>query len=609
MKLVYKNNKLTIFSIFLVLIIFIDYLFRYNIYKKTSYVLVIIVLITIVIIYKRIKKYDLEYQKKENNEKEYLEFEKNYNLNIEKLEELEIQNIENLTDIVKLDEIFSIILNNSNNMIFIKNQDLEFEVVNNKFLNYFDFEKETVIGKTSKIFRRNFYSKQQLKNENKENMDLLLRNIDSVEEKKCFENYLKIKYCFFIKKNIFIYNNEKYILGIMKDITEEEKKENKYIDIIYNLRKQIIKKEKLLLYFDEFSDLLDNLIFNTNNGLENLIIKLFDLSSILMEEADYSSVYIFSENKVKYLKANGYDINVLNEAKIPKEEFYNDLIKESHIEINDKISNIFFPEKGFKSNDIAESIRIPLIIDNDFYGSMSFDIDNKSKRNYSEGSLSIMNSITKLIKIVLSLASKEFNEETYEKSMIKVLLNTLEIHDEYTTDHSDNVAIYARELGIKLNLSKKDIERLYWAGIVHDIGKIEIPSEILNKKERLTVGEYELIKTHPVIGYEALSSLESLKDISIYVKHHHERIDGDGYPDALKGDEIPYISKILTVVDSWDAMTSNRSYRKPLTVEEAVYQLKKNIGTQFDKQIVNTFLNLLYDKKIIGEKLYNEKVN
>ena len=608
MNLVY-NNKLILFSILLVSTIFIDYLFRYNSYIKTAVFLLIVVLIMIVMIYKRIIEYNLEYQKKENNKKEYLQFEKNYNLNIKKLEKLEIQYVESLTDKVKLDEIFSVILNNSNNLIFIKNQNLEFEVVNNKFLNYFDFEKETVIGKTSKIFRRNFYSEEQLKNEIKENIGLLLADLDFVEGKKYYENYFKIRNCFFIKKNIFIYNNEKYILGIMKDITEVEKKENEYTEIIYNLRNQIIKKEKLSLYFDKFSDLLDNLIFNTNNELENLIIKLFNLSTILMEEADYSSVYIFSENKVKYLKANGYDINVLNEVKIPKERFYNDLIKESHIEINDKISNIFITEKGFRSNDIAEAIRIPLIIDNDFYGSMSFDIDRKSKKNYSDASLSIMNSITKLIKIVLSLASKEFNEETYEKSMIKVLLNTLEIHDEYTTDHSDNVAIYARKLGVKLNLPKKDVERLYWAGIVHDIGKIEIPYEILNKTDKLTVGEYELIKTHPVIGYEALSSLESLKDISIYVKHHHERIDGDGYPDALKEDEIPYISKILTVVDSWDAMTSNRSYRKPLTVEEAVYQLIKNSGTQFDKQIVNIFLNLLYDEKIIGEKLYNKKVN
>jgi len=605
MKLIY-NNKLILFSILLVLIIFIDSLFRYNNYIKVSLVLLIILLVMIFMIYKRIKKYDLEYQKKEKDEKEYLQFEKKYNLNIEKLEKLKIQNVENLTDIVKLDEIFFTILNNSNNIIFIKNWNLEFEVVNNKFLDFFDLEKESVIRKTSKILRRNFYSKEQLKNENKQNMDLLLGNINSVEEKKCFENYLKINHCFFIKKNIFIYNNEKYILGIMKDITEEVKKEKKYTNIIYNLREQIIKKEKLLSYFDKFSDLLDNLIFDANNELENLIVKLFDLSAILMEEADYSSVYIFNENKIKYLKVNGYDINVLNEAQIPKEKFYDGLIKEPHIEINDKISNIFIYENGFKSKNLAESIRIPLIIDDDFYGSMSFDIDNKSKKNYSEGSWSIMNSITKLINIVISLASREFNEETYEKSMIKVLLNTLKIHDEYTTDHSDNVAIYARKLGIKLNLSKKDIERLYWAGIVHDIGKIEIPYEILNKKDRLTMGEYELIKTHPVIGYEALSSLDSLKDISIYVKHHHERIDGDGYPDALKGDEIPYISKILTVVDSWDAMTSNRPYRKPLTLDEAVYQLKKNSGTQFDKQIVNAFLNLLYDEKVICEKLYNE---
>ncbi|MDM8535068.1 HD-GYP domain-containing protein, partial [Clostridiaceae bacterium HSG29] len=244
-----------------------------------------------------------------------------------------------------------------------------------------------------------------------------------------------------------------------------------------------------------------------------------------------------------------------------------------------------------------------------YIGSMSFDIMKSSKRKFSENSIVLMNSITQLINIIISLISNEFKDELYEESMIKVLLNTLEIHDEYTTNHSSDVAVLAKKLGIKLELPKKDIERLYWAGIVHDIGKIEVPYEILNKKDRLTVGEYELIKSHPVIGYEALSSLESLKDISIYVKHHHERIDGDGYPDALKGDEIPYISKILTVVDSWDAMTSKRPYREPLTIKEAVDQLKKNSCKQFDGQIVNVFLKLLYDENLINEKLYNEKVN
>ncbi|MTI71915.1 MAG: HD-GYP domain-containing protein [Firmicutes bacterium] len=174
--------------------------------------------------------------------------------------------------------------------------------------------------------------------------------------------------------------------------------------------------------------------------------------------------------------------------------------------------------------------------------------------------------------------------------MVLSFTNMLEIHDKYTENHSREVANKAKRLAKFLGLNEKDIRDAYWAGIVHDIGKILIPSYILNKKGKLTDDEFFLIKKHPLWGYETLKNSDKLKDISEYVLYHHERWDGFGYPLGLKGDNIPLISQILAVADTWDAMRSNRSYRKALPKKEAIKEIRKNKGTQFSPRVVDVFL-------------------
>jgi putative nucleotidyltransferase with HDIG domain len=204
-----------------------------------------------------------------------------------------------------------------------------------------------------------------------------------------------------------------------------------------------------------------------------------------------------------------------------------------------------------------------------------------------------MGILDKLLFIIVSIFNSKMKETKYQRNIIKGLLNILVIHDEYTNDHSENVANLAKKLAKRLKLPEEEINKAYWAGITHDIGKIEVPSRILNKKSRLTDDEYEKIKKHPFYGYKALSNVKGLSDISKYVLHHHERLDGKGYPDGITKKDIPYISKILSVVDAWDAMTSERSYRKPLDKKIAKKELISNSGTQFDTFIVDTFIEML----------------
>ena len=139
------------------------------------------------------------------------------------------------------------------------------------------------------------------------------------------------------------------------------------------------------------------------------------------------------------------------------------------------------------------------------------------------------------------------------------------------------------------------IESIKTAALLHDIGKIAINDNILNKADRLTREEYEEIKKHPSIGADIISKMDFFKDITIYVRHHHERYDGKGYPDGLVGDDIPIEASILAIADSYDAMTSNRSYRKALTKEEALKEIEVNAGTQFHPLLADVFVCTMKD--------------
>lgn len=189
-------------------------------------------------------------------------------------------------------------------------------------------------------------------------------------------------------------------------------------------------------------------------------------------------------------------------------------------------------------------------------------------------------------------------EKAYLES-IQTLRYTVEAKDKYTRGHSDRVSEYSILIGKKLGLSDADLKTLEIGGLFHDIGKIGVPDSIIQKTERLTDDEYSQIKNHPSIGAHILSNATIFKDIIPIVKHHHERYDGHGYPSQLKGEDIPYLARIATIADSFDAMTSKRTYRDSLPIEVVKEEFAKNRGTQFDPELTDVFLDILnndYDK-------------
>ena len=201
--------------------------------------------------------------------------------------------------------------------------------------------------------------------------------------------------------------------------------------------------------------------------------------------------------------------------------------------------------------------------------------------------------------------SKEQLEQAY-LDMVQTLRYTVEAKDTYTRGHSDRVSEYSVLIGEKLGLPEDQIKTLRIGGLFHDIGKIGIPDSILLKPGRLTDDEYSEIKNHPSIGAHILGSAKIFQDIIPIVKYHHEKYDGNGYPSRLKGEEIPYLARIAAVADTFDAMTSRRSYRGPIDVEKVKEEIKRCEGTQFDPQIAEVFLDILnneFDKiKEIQEK-------
>ena len=183
--------------------------------------------------------------------------------------------------------------------------------------------------------------------------------------------------------------------------------------------------------------------------------------------------------------------------------------------------------------------------------------------------------------------------KTLSVEVMEALAHTIDAKDEYTRGHSVRVAKYSRMLAEKLGLSAEDCENVYYMALLHDIGKIGVPNSIINSTSKLTDEEYAVIKTHPGIGYDILAEIKSRPDLSVGARWHHERYDGKGYPDGKAGEEIPFFARIIAVADSYDAMTSNRSYRQYLPQDVVRAEIEKNIGTQFDPEAARGMLSII----------------
>ena len=177
--------------------------------------------------------------------------------------------------------------------------------------------------------------------------------------------------------------------------------------------------------------------------------------------------------------------------------------------------------------------------------------------------------------------------------VVSSLASAIDAKDTYTNGHSTRVAEYSREIAKRAGYSGKDLENIYMMGLLHDVGKIGIPDAVINKPAKLTDEEYDTIKNHPVMGARILGNIKEMPALQRGARWHHERYDGNGYPDGLSGEDIPEEARIIAVADSYDAMTSHRSYRQPLPQGVVYDEIEKGIGTQFDPRFARIMLDMI----------------
>lgn len=362
--------------------------------------------------------------------------------------------------------------------------------------------------------------------------------IDALNEENMYEPYLKKGQLFFVEKED-CYLKE----GIFTP--------KKIIELlISHIKNAISEGFSGIAVTGELSFLI-----GYEKGIERIIEYEWMLNEFVFDKYPISAICRYNMKKFS------------NESLVDIIQLHPLLIYNGHIYENP----FYIPAVGYKKKEIAKhQVRIWL--------------DNVSK---------FSNTKSRFYKEIKT--KEQENQELRLKLTDEIIISMtglLGIHDSYTKDHSENVANISRKIAEELNFSKKDITKIYYAGLVHDIGKTIISKEILNKNGALTDDEYDIIKKHPRWGYETLSKSSELLEIAQYVLYHHERWDGFGYPDGLAEEKIPIASRILTVADAYDAMTNDRPYRKALSKEVAVGEIKRNSGLQFDPEIVNIFLKL-----------------
>ena len=263
---------------------------------------------------------------------------------------------------------------------------------------------------------------------------------------------------------------------------------------------------------------------------------------------------------------------------------------------------------GQLSEIILSFMTVPLKIRGKIFGILTAAVTQKTIR-FSEKDLSYLSFM------IQNAAYAIENIALYDNlfSTLYAFVKTLEARDTYTQQHSESVALMATEIAQEMKCSSEELERINIAGRLHDIGKIGIRDDILLKSGKLMKDEYEVIKEHPIIGSGIIGQLGLWDKEQKIIRSHHERYDGSGYPDGLKKDEIPFLARILSVADAFDAMYSDRAYRRKMELNKVIDIIKKEAGAQFDPDVVEAFLRLHKENKILNvvniERLAQAKFN
>lgn len=334
---------------------------------------------------------------------------------------------------------------------------------------------------------------------------------------------------------------------------------------------------------------------------ESFLAQLLEMMMVLVPRADYGSLSLLKGDKWEFVHAIGHNIERLKRLNL-KSVYLQETEKSVIIpQILDKNQEIL-DDPDLKQLEEAtlpmkESIVTTLRLGGKHVGNVALDIAEGRSNCFTEKDVTIVDAFSNVASSFIGMQRYMIEQGQFQKQLLMAMIQILEIYDPYTRGHSENVAEMSALIAQEMGMEKEWIQKIYWAGLVHDIGKILVPQNILTKPDRLTHHEYETIKFHPEWGARVLQTSDQLKGIVESVLHHHERWDGKGYPTGKKGTHIPVNARIICLADAFDAMVSDRPFRKGLKLDEAIEEIRQNSGTQFDPTIAKVFLNHLEKRR------------
>lgn len=361
-----------------------------------------------------------------------------------------------------------------------------------------------------------------------------------------------------------------------------------------NLEKDKLKLERQV---KELSFLFSiSTTLNRTYNLDGLLETILEMA-VKTTGSEAGSLFIFNGRLLQLITSQGEECSKLSEHLTQ----FSPLVR--RLLIFPRLVSVGPEEEEFTYwQQLAPNLRslllVPLQIENRLLGLITLmhlhDGPENHQGNYQEDDYQIISIFAQQAALIWE--NTQLKIENERKSLyletMGALTSAIDAKDVYTMGHSERVAQWAVALGQRLGLNQEEIDNLSYGARLHDIGKIGIKEQILNKPQGLTEEEFAHIQAHPQIGADILEPLGFLKDSIAIVRHHHERYDGKGYPVGLKGEAIPFSARIVAIADAWDAMTSRRAYRGALSKEEACQEISRGAGGQFDPYMAKVFLGL-----------------
>lgn len=435
-----------------------------------------------------------------------------------------------------------------------------------------------------------------------------------VEETACYfegDPYCRYKITWESKKGWFhklLYNistRKSMLLEALDQIEKDKLLLKRKYQEVHNLNLQLFDRIEKLKALNSTSNYLVSTqdlhkLFDYTMKTIVRILKFDRAILMLMDEEKKSLVYGYA------VGGRDEDIAKLRNYRIPIEREHNIMVRvlkrKRPVLIKDVEKAHLNPRNLIISEFKPTSFSIcPLITKEGAIGVLGADRRNSDYR-ITEEDMDLLSIFANNIAVAIQRAKMDEELKSSYLSAVFALVRAIENKDPYTKGHSERVSFISEKLGIQLGLPLEEIEFLKIGGILHDVGKIGIPESIVKSPKKLSAAEYRIIKSHPEKGAEILEPIRFFKNHLYLIRNHHERYDGKGYPDSLRGDEIPLGAQIIAIADTFDAMISRRPYRRGLPLRQAAREIYRNAGTQFSERVVSAF-KVLFEGEILKNKL------